>query len=87
MNETNNNDFNNFCNGLNYVANISQLIDLVLNIGQTSNDAIMKHLLEQDKVLNQQNNVLDEQTNNYLKTIVEQNKEIIRLLKGGKNGD
>ena len=34
----------------------------------------MKHLLQQDKIL-------DEQTNNYLSKIVEQNKEIVSLLK------
>lgn len=31
------------------------------------------------------NNMLDEQTNIYLKEIIEQNKIIISLLKGGKD--
>jgi hypothetical protein len=87
MNKTNNNSFDNFCNGLNYVANISQLIDLGLNIGQTSNDEIMKHLLEQDRILDNQDTVLQEQTNIYLKQILENQKEILRLLKGGKDGN
>ena len=55
-----------------------------MNVTQLSNDDLMKHLLQQD-------NVLDDQTNNYLKKIVEQNETIIKqneeikkLLKGEK---
>lgn len=44
-----------------------QVIDLILNVSQTSNDELMKELREQDK--------------KYLETIVKQNKEIIKLLK------
>lgn len=44
----------------------------------------MKHLQKQDDVLEKQNQILDEQTTKYLKTIVEQNELIISLLKGGK---
>ena len=44
-----------------------QVIDLMLNLSQTSNDALMKELQEQDR--------------KYLSKIVSQNKEIIRLLK------
>lgn len=76
---------------LSFMANVAQLYDLQLNLGQTNNDQIMKHLLEQDdildkqnKVLEQQDRVLDLQTNVYLKQIVEQNQTIIDLLKGGK---
>lgn len=50
-----------------YIANISQLMDLGLNLSQTSNDELMKHLREQD--------------NYYLKKILENQEEIIRLLK------
>lgn len=44
-----------------------QVIDLILNISQTSNDELMKELREQDE--------------KYLKTIIKQNNEIISLLK------
>lgn len=44
-----------------------QVIDLMLNLSQTSNDALMKELQEQDR--------------KYLSKIVSQNNEIIRLLK------
>ena len=59
-------DGNNF-GLLAYIANISQLMDLGLNLSQTSNDELMKHLREQD--------------NYYLKKILENQEEIIRLLK------
>lgn len=59
---------------LNIVANMCQLMDFQMNMSQLSNDDIMKHLIEQDQVL-------AEQTNIYLKKIVEQNEEIIKLLK------
>lgn len=44
-----------------------QVIDLMLNLSQTSNDELMKELQEQDR--------------KYLSKIVSQNNEIIRLLK------
>ena len=44
-----------------------QVIDLMLNLSQTSNDALMKELQEQDR--------------KYLSKIVSQNNEIIKLLK------
>lgn len=59
---------------LNIVANMCQLMDFQLNVTQLSNDDLMKHLFQQDRVL-------DEQTNIYLKKIIEQNEEIIKLLK------
>lgn len=59
---------------LSIVANMCQLMDFQLNITQLSNDDLMRHLLQQDKVL-------DEQTNLYLKKIIDQNEEIIKLLK------
>ena len=56
------------------LANLCQLASFDMNLTEVSNDSIMKHLLQQDKIL-------DEQTNDYLSKIVEQNKEIISLLK------
>lgn len=44
-----------------------QVVDLLLNLSQTSNDDLMKELQAQDK--------------KYLETIINQNNEIIRLLK------
>ena len=69
---------------LSVLANVLQIADYQMNVTQLSNDDLMKHLLQQD-------NVLDDQTNNYLKKIVEQNETIIKqneeikkLLKGEK---
>ena len=69
---------------LNILANILQVADFQMNVSQLSNDDIMRHLLLQDRVL-------DDQTNNYLKKIIEQNEKIIqqneelkKLLKGNK---
>lgn len=62
---------------LNVTANWCQLESYQMNLEQTSNDELLNHLIKQDKVL-------DEQTENYLKTIVEQNNTIIKLLKKGE---
>ena len=59
------------------LANICQVTSFDMNITEVSNDEIMKHLLRQDKVL-------DEQTNDYLKKIIEQNEQIISELKNLK---
>ena len=67
MNNYNENDFYFF---LSMFANVLQIADFKMNISQLSNDDIMKHLLQQD-------NILDDQTNNYLKKIVKQNEIII----------
>lgn len=56
------------------LANLCQLASFDMNLTEVSNDSIMKHLLQQDKIL-------DEQNNNYLSKIVKQNEEIISLLK------
>lgn len=61
-----------------------QLESYQMNQKQLSNDDLMKHLQKQDNVLENQNQILDEQTNQYLKKIIEQNETVIRLLKGGK---
>ena len=52
---------------LSILANILQVADFQMNVTQLSNDDIMRHLLEQDKVLDSQTNMLQEQTNDYLK--------------------
>ena len=69
---------------LGILANILQVADFQMNVSQLSNQDIMQHLLLQDRVL-------DDQTNNYLKKIIEQNEKIIqqneelkKLLKGDK---
>lgn len=59
-------------------ANYCQIESYEMNKKQISNDQLMKHLEEQDKIL-------DEQTNIYLKKIIKQNQEIINLLKKGEN--
>lgn len=64
-------DYNYFI--LSIIANMCQVMDFQMNMAQLSNDDLMKHLLQQDKVL-------DEQTNIYLKKIIEQNKEIKNIL-------
>lgn len=77
----NNNDYD-FFFWLSVVANWCQLESYNMNKQQISNDTIMKHLLKQDEILNNQNNVLDEQTNIYLKQILKEQQEILNLLKG-----
>lgn len=61
---------------LNVMANWCQLESYQMNKKQISNDEIMKHL-------NKQDDILDEQTNIYLKKIIQQNEEILKILKGG----
>lgn len=69
---------------LNYVANWLQVLDFQMNAQQLTNDDLMKHLKQQDKVLDEQTIELQKQTNVYLKKIIEQNQEIINLLKKGE---
>ena len=82
MNE-NENDYD-FFFWLSVMSNWCQLESYQMNQKQLSNDDLMKHLQKQDNVLENQNRMLDEQTNQYLKKIIEQNETIINLLKGGK---
>ncbi len=66
---------------LNIIAIASYLLsiqNLQLNTKQASNDDINKHLQEQDEILHEQNE-------KYLEKIIEQNNELLKLLKGGKN--
>ena len=58
---------------LSIIANMCQLMDFQMNMSQLSNDDLMRHLLQQDKTL-------DEQTNIYLKEIIKQNEEIKSML-------
>lgn len=57
---------NDYLGLLNYIANISQLIDLGLNISQTTNDELMRELQKQDK--------------KYFETIIDNQEKIIKLL-------
>ena len=61
---------------LSLIANILQVANFQMNIEQTSNNQLMRELQKQDQILN-------EQISNYLKKIIEQNNEIINLLKKG----
>ena len=51
----------------NLLLGLLQVYDLFLNLNQVSNDTILKELQNQDKI--------------YLEKIIEQNNEIIKLLK------
>lgn len=51
----------------NLLLGLLQVYDLFLNLNQVSNDIILKELQNQDKI--------------YLEKIIEQNNEIIKLLK------
>ena len=66
---------------LNIIAIASYLLsiqNLQLNKQQASNDDLNKHLQEQDEILQEQND-------KYLLKIIQQNEELLKLLKGGKN--
>lgn len=65
----NNKNFD-FLEQLNLISNILQVANYEENLKQSSNDQIMKSL--------------DEQTEKYLKLIINQNNQIIELLKGLK---
>lgn len=66
---------------LNIIAIASYLLsiqNLQLNQQDLSNNNLNDHLQEQDRILHEQNE-------KYLSKIIEQNEEILKLLKGGKN--
>lgn len=69
--------FGSFWFWLAVVSNYCQIQSYEMDKKQISNDELMKHLEYQDMILN-------EQTNDYLKKIIEQNETIINLLKGEK---
>lgn len=66
---------------LNIISIASYLLsiqNLQLNQQDLSNNNLNEHLHEQDKILHEQNEI-------YLSKIIEQNEELLKLLKGGKN--
>lgn len=68
---------------LNIISIASYLLsvqNLQLNTQQTTNDDLNKHLHEQDEILRGQNE-------KFLNKIIQQNEEIINLLKGANNGN
>ena len=69
--------FGSFWFWLAVVSNYCQIQSYEMDKKQISNDELMKHLEYQDMILN-------DQTNGYLKKIIEQNEIIINLLKGEK---
>jgi hypothetical protein len=60
---------NNFENNLDFLSNILQIKSYEILVKDFNNTDLMKYLKHQDKLLD---------------TIIEQNKTIISLLKGGK---
>ena len=75
MNDTNLNWNNDLLNSMSVASFLISIRNLQLNEKEISNSELEKHMQEQDKILNEQNE-------KYLKTIIEQNLEIINLLKG-----
>lgn len=71
------NCFGSFWFWLAVVSNYCQIQSYEMDKKQISNDELMKYLEYQDMILN-------DQTNGYLKKIIEQNEIIINLLKGEK---
>lgn len=66
---------------LNIIAIASYLLSIQnvqLNQQQTSNNELNEHLHKQDDILQEQND-------KYLLKIIQQNEELLKLLKGGKN--
>lgn len=66
---------------LNIISIASYLLsiqNLQLNQQDLSNNKLNEHLQEQDEILHEQNE-------KYLTKIIQQNEEILTLLKGGKN--
>lgn len=76
----------NFFNRWAIMTGIIQLLDYDLNIKQVDNDTLLQHLNKQDKILEQQSQELQKQTNEYLEKIVRQNYEIIEILKNKEAG-
>lgn len=68
---------------LNIISIASYLLsiqNLQLNQQDLTNNKLNEHLQEQDKILHEQNE-------KYLSKIIQQNEELLNLLKGGKNED
>lgn len=62
------------------VANYCQIESYQLNLKQTSNDELLKHL-------NYQDNVLLSKIIKQNEIIIQQNDDILKLMKGGKYGN
>lgn len=62
---------NNFENNLEILSNIIQLKSYEILVNDFNNNDLMQYLKHQDEILNH---------------IIQQNKKIISLLEGGKNG-
>ena len=62
---------NNFDNNLEKISNILQILSFEILLNDFNNTDLMQYLTHQDKLLDK---------------IIEQNKEIISLLKGGNDG-
>jgi hypothetical protein len=62
---------NNFDNNLEKLSNILQILSFEILVNDFNNTDLMQYLQHQDDVMNK---------------IIEQNKEIISLLKGGNDG-
>lgn len=69
-----NNDIINIINIASFLLSVE---NLQLNKQDLTNSTLNKHLQEQDKILHEQND-------KYLTKIVEQNEELLKLLKGDK---
>lgn len=68
---------------LNIISIASYLLsiqNLQLNQQDLTNNKLNEHLQEQDKILHEQNE-------KYLSKIIQQNEELLNLLKGDKNED
>lgn len=75
MNDTNLNWNNDLLNSMSVASFLISIRNLQLNEKEISNSELEKHMQDQDKILQEQNE-------KYLKTIIEQNLEIINILKG-----
>lgn len=64
-------------NSMSVASFLITIQNLKLNEQEISNFELEKHMMQQDKLLL-------EQTDKYLKTIIDQNNEILNILKGGK---
>ena len=67
-------------NSISIASYLLSIQNLQLNTQQTTNDDLNKHLQKQDEILREQNE-------KFLNKIIQQNEEIINLLKGVNNGN
>ena len=67
-------------NSISIASYLLSIQNLQLNTQQTTNDDLNKHLQKQDEIRREQNE-------KFLNKIIQQNEEIINLLKGVNNGN